>query len=100
MTTPKNEELSQQSQLVRAVEASLKIAAPETAEIRFRSSLLNRAASDLTTLKPNFVVRLYEAACEVKYPSEEVTRFRLEIAKRLGREFDLSKYREASNPAA
>jgi hypothetical protein len=75
-TQPKNEELSEQTHLIRAVAASLKIDVPDQKEINFRACLLLKTAAELPRLKAAFVIRLYEAACEVRFPSEEVTHFR------------------------
>lgn len=70
------DKLSEQTRLTRTIEASLKVAIPDPEEIRFRTSLLNCATAQLADLKPTFITRLYEAACDVKFPSDEVTEFR------------------------
>jgi hypothetical protein len=87
------EEVSAQSSLTRLVEASLKIAIPDPDEIRFRSSLLNCAVAKISELKPAFITRLYEAACDVKFPSDEVTSFRKELQKVIGTNLNLKKFR-------
>jgi hypothetical protein len=89
------DELHAQTHLTRTIEAALKVAIPDPEEIRFRSSLLACAAAKLETLKPVFVTRLYEAACDVKFPSDEVTDFRKALQKRIGRAFGLKQYRRA-----
>lgn len=71
-TTPKNEQLAAQTHLIRAVEAALKIDSPETIEIRFRSTLLKRAMAEAPKLKTAFLIRLHEAAAEVKYPRTSI----------------------------
>jgi hypothetical protein len=94
---PQNEELQAQTQLTRTIEAALKVAVPDADEIRFRGSLLRCATAQLATLKPAFVTRLYEAACDVKYPSDEVTEFRKALQVVIARGLNLKQYR---NPAA
>jgi len=101
-TTPENntekDQVQAQSQLVRAVEAALKVAIPDPEEIRFRGSLLRCVADRLPTTKQAFVIRLYEAACDVKFPSDDVTEFRKVLQKAIGRSLDLKAYR-ATRPA-
>lgn len=92
-TKPKNEELSEHTHLVRACEASLKIGVPDPKEISFRRCLLSRAADELPNLKPVFVTRLYEAACDVKFPSDEVTEFRHRLQPSLARIHGLEAYK-------
>lgn len=90
---PKNEELQEQTHLIRTVEAALQVDVPDTEEMQFRSSLLNYAQSVLATLKPAFLVRLYEAACAVKFPSEHVTGFRHALQRQLGTHLNLRAFR-------
>ena len=97
MAPPKNDELQSQTHLIRTIEAALKVSVPDAEEIRFRGSLLRCAAAKLGELKPGFVIRLYEAACEVKFPSDEVTSFRKALQKAIGRNLELKTYR-ASQP--
>jgi len=92
-TTPKSEELQAQTHLVRTIEAALKVSIPDTEEIRFRSSLLRCAEAQLATLKPAFITRLYESACDVKFPSDEVTAFRKALQAAIGRSLGLKQYR-------
>jgi hypothetical protein len=87
------DELSSQTRLTRYIEASLKITIPDPEEIRFRSSLLGCATAQLKTLKPAFITRLYEAACDVKFPSDEVTQFRKDLQKVIGTSLNLKQYR-------
>lgn len=88
------DELSAQTQLTRLIEAHLKISVPDPDEIRFRASLLNCAIAKIAILKPAFITRLYEAACDVKYPSDEVTNFRKELQKVIGTNLNLKQYRK------
>lgn len=97
VTTPENENLQEQTRLVRFIEAALKVAVPDPEELLFRRSLLNCAAAKMAELKPVFIVRLYEAACDVKFPSDEVTAFRKALQRVIGRSLSLSQYRQ---PAA
>lgn len=93
-TPPKSEELQSQTHLTRTIEAALKVAVPDPEEIRFRSSLLRCAEAQLPTLKPSFITRLYEAACDVKFPSDEVTAFRKALQATIGRSLGLKQYRK------
>lgn len=98
-SSPKNDEqLQAQTRLTRTIEASLKIAVPDPEEIRFRSSLFNCATAQIDVLKDAFVIRMYEAACDVKFPSDEVTSFRKALQNRIGKSFDLRRFRQAPNP--
>lgn len=92
--TTEKDQLSAQTHLTRTIEAHLKIAIPDAEEIRFRSSLLNCAAAQLNDLKPAFITRLYEAACDVKFPSDEVTEFRKSLQRKIGKNFNLNKHRK------
>ena len=101
MTTIANttkDQLQAQTHLVRTIESALKVAIPDADEIRFRATLLRCAADKAATLKPAFVIRLYEAACDVKFPSDEVTEFRKKLQIQLARELDLKAYK--AKPAA
>jgi hypothetical protein len=88
------DELSSQTRLTRYIEASLKISIPDPDEIRFRTSLLACATAQLKNLKPAFVTRLYEAACDVKFPSDEVTEFRKALQRIIGTNLNLKKFRK------
>ncbi len=94
MATPKNDELQAQTRLTRTIEAALKVAVPDAEEIRFRSSLLRCAEAQLGTLKEPFIIRMYEAACDVKFPSDEVTNFRKALQKAIGRNLNLKSFRQ------
>ena len=95
-TEPNTEKdlLQEQTRLTRYIEASLKIAIPDPEEIRFRKCLLACATIKLPELKPSFITRLFEAACDVKFPSDEVTSFRKELQKVIGRQLVLKQYRQ------
>lgn len=93
MATPKNDELQAQTHLIRTIEAALKVSVPDSAEIRFRGSLLRCAEASLADLKPAFIIRLYEAACEVKFPSDEVTSFRMALQKAIALTLNLKAYK-------
>lgn len=86
---PKNEQLQAQTQLVRTVEANLKIAVPDTTEIGFRDALLRTAAAELPKFSAVLVTRLYEAACNVNYPSPSVTWFRKRLQQAIARNLGL-----------
>jgi len=99
MTTPNKDELQAQTHLIRTVEAALKVSVPDAEELRFRGSLLRCTAGQLAELKPCFVIRLYEAACDVKFPSDDVTALRKSLQKTIAKSLGLQAYRQAA-PAA
>lgn len=99
MATPKNETLQAQTQLVRHVEASLKVAVPDPTDLKFRGSLLRKAASEIPDLSSGFITRLYEAACDVKFPSPEVTEFRHALQHRIAKTLDLAAHKAPKQPA-
>ena len=89
----KNEELQEHAHLIRTVEAALKIAVPDDVELRFRGSLLRLTTSSLAKFKQSLVVRLFEAACDVKFPSADVTEFRHALEVQLGERLQLRSFR-------
>lgn len=93
-TPTEKDQLQAQTRLTRTIEASLKVAIPDPEEIKFRRSLLNCASSQLPQLKPAFVTRLYEAACDVKFPSDEVTDFRKALQRVIGKSLNLIAHRK------
>lgn len=94
MPTPiKDPALQEQSRLIRTVEANLKVSFLDTTELRFRGSLLRRAAAEIPALNPTHITRLYEAACDVKFPSAEVTEFRGHLQNAIGKNLDLTKFK-------
>ena len=98
MTEPNKDQLTAQTHLIRAVEAALQVAIPDSEELRFRRSLMRCAAAQLDALKPAFIIRLYEAACAVKFPSDDVSDLRKSLQTSLGKSFGLKAFRQA--PAA
>jgi hypothetical protein len=87
-------ELVAQTQLVRTVEATLKVRMPDDREKRFRASLLNKATADIAQFNHAHLVRLYEAACGVEFPEAEVTTFRHTCQDAIGRTLKLSDHRQ------
>jgi hypothetical protein len=92
-----NEQLQDQTHIIRSVEANFKVPVPDAEELQFRASLLRCAEAGLPSMKPGFVVRLYEAACDVKFASEEVTHFRHTLQRHLGSHFNLRQYRASAD---
>ncbi len=99
MNTPNKDELQAQTHLIRAVEAALKVAVPDAEELRFRGSLLRCAAAQLGNFKPCFIIRLYEAACDVKFPSDEVGNLRKALQKTIAKSLDLKSHRQTAPTA-
>lgn len=99
-TTAKDPQLQEQSRLIRTVEANLKVSFLDATELRFRGSLLRRTEAELIALNATHITRLYEAACDVKFPSEEVTAFRKTLQVAIGKNMDLTKFKavKSSDP--
>ena len=97
----RSEELTAQSQLVRTVEANLKINTLEgPTEQAFRESLLACVATQLAAMPDGLITRLYEAACEAKFPTPPVTSFREALQRQIGSRHNLRTYRAAGTKAA
>lgn len=92
-TTTKNEELQGQTHLVRVVAATLEIKVPAANEIRFRGSLLRKATAELASLKPQFLIRLFESAATTDYPDADVVAFRQALETQLARYLNLTAYK-------
>ncbi len=90
---PKNEALQAHTHLVRTIESSLKIDVPDDTDLKFRATLMRAAAAQIGNLSPGFIVRLYDAACEVKFPTSEVGDFRHALQLQLGRNLGLANYK-------
>lgn len=96
-TTDSNKALlTEQTHMIRAIEASLKISVPDAEELRFRGSMLRKAAAIKDELKPAFILRLYEAACEVKFPSDDVVELRKVLQVSIAKIHGLKAYRKSA----
>lgn len=91
--TPKNEALQAHTHLVRTIESSLKIDVPDETDLKFRGTLMRAAAAQIGSLSPAFIVRLYDAACEVKFPTSEVADFRHALQRQLGANLGLAAFK-------
>ena len=94
-TTTKDPTLQAQSQLVRAVEADLKVAVPDVTDLKFRGTLLRAAAAQIPTIPHGLAVRLFEAACDVKFPSDAVTEFRHALQHQIAKNLNLAAFKAA-----
>ena len=99
-TTAKDPQLQKQALLIRTVESNLKISFLDATELRFRGSLLRCAEASLPALTDTQTTRLYEAACDVKFPSAEVTDFRKKLEIIIGKTLDLTRFRAPKKPEA
>lgn len=95
MTTT-TEEIKELSQLVRTVEANLKIRVPSTEDMQFRASLLAKVRAELPTMPHNFIVRLYESACDVEHPDDSISALRTALQRSLGTTYALRQFRPAN----
>lgn len=78
-STPKDPALLAQTNLVRLLEANLKVITQDEMELQFRRSLIKSVASQLDTMNPGLVTRVYEAVCAVEYPKNDVTKLRVKV---------------------
>jgi|GEM_PF-7120123 len=99
MTPPNTDELQAHTHLIRAVESNLKISVLDTEELRFREALLKTVSEKIESLKQGFIVRLYEAACDVKFPSASVCDFRKSLHKSIAKAHNLKAPRRTSPTA-
>jgi len=81
--------------LVRSVIANLKIAFLEPLELKFRRSLLLGAEAALPGFSTAQIIRLYEAACEVKFASDDVKDFRMKLQSLIAKHHDLKRFKAA-----
>jgi hypothetical protein len=92
-TTPKDPEAQESSHLVRSVVANLKISFLEPLELKFRRSLLLGAEAALGGFTTAQIIRLYEAACEVKFASDDVKEFRMRLQTIIAKHHDLKRFK-------
>jgi hypothetical protein len=93
MATTKDPEAQESSHLVRSVIANLKIAFLEPLELKFRRSLLLGAEASLPGFTTAQIIRLYEAACEVKFASDDVKEFRMKLQSIIAKHHDLKRFK-------
>lgn len=90
-----NEVLQQQTHLVRCVEAALASKHKLDAEgLAGRSRLLACASAGLADMPRFLIVRLYEAACGMEFPTEDVVQLRRQVSRALGAHFQLRQFRQ------
>ena len=96
-TSSKDPLLQEQTRLVRAVEANLKVVTQDPEELRFRSSLIRKVSADLPQINSSLVTRIYEAVCDIEFASPEIVTLRKQLQAAIGRQLNL---REHSAPRA
>ena len=90
MSTTKDPVLQEHTRLVRTVESNLLIKLkPDDGEMAFRQALLDRTAKTTPAMNYTLVTRLYEAACKVEYPTDEIVTFRRRLQRQIVRNMDL-----------
>jgi hypothetical protein len=92
-TTTKDPILQEHTRLVRTIESNLKVKTEDPAEIRFRGSLFNLAATQLAAMNSTLVTRLYEAVCDVEFPKPEMIEFRIKLQFQIGKNMSLAAHR-------
>ena len=99
MATPKDPQAQEQSHLIRSVIANLNISYPEPDELKFRSSILLCVQESLNSLTASQITRLYEAACEVKFASDDVKTFRALTQLVIAKNLNLARFKAARKAA-
>jgi hypothetical protein len=99
MATSKDPEAQELSHLVRSVIANLGIAFLEPDEKKFRCSLLLAIQDCIGKLTAAQIVRLYEAACDVKFATDDVKAFRVNLQAVVAKQHDLIRYRATRRAA-
>ena len=81
MATPKekNPALLAQTNLVRLIEANLKVITQDEAELTFRRQLIRQVAAQAETMNPGLLTRAYEAVCGVDFPMNDVVKLRVKL---------------------
>mgnify|MGYP000081241900 FL=1 len=92
-TTEKDPRLAEQTRLVRAFEANVKITTEDPEEHIFRESLLRRLIAEMPNLNQSLVTRIYEAACSVEFAAPILIDLRKAAHTSIARHFDLRKPR-------
>jgi hypothetical protein len=75
-TAPKDPALLAQTNLVRILEANLKVITQSEPDLIFRRQLIKQVASQAETMNPGLITRLYEAVCAVEFPKGDVVKLR------------------------
>lgn len=78
-STTKDPALLAQTNLVRLIEANLKVITQDEAELQFRRSLIKSIATQADTMNPGLLTRVYEAVCAVEFPKNDVQKLRLKL---------------------
>lgn len=91
-TTTKDPVLQEQTRLVRAVEANLKVVTQDPEELRFRTSLIRKVSADLPHINSSLVTRIYEAVCEIEFASPEIVALRKQLQAAIGRQLNLREH--------
>jgi hypothetical protein len=81
MATPKLKDpaLLAQTNLVRLIEANLKVVTQDDAELAFRRQLIRQVAAQSETMNPGLLTRVYEAVCAVEFPKGDVVKLRVKL---------------------
>lgn len=75
-STPKDPALLAQTNLVRILEANLKVITQSEPDLIFRRNLIRQVAGQTETMNAGLVTRLYEAVCAVEFPKGDVVKLR------------------------
>lgn len=98
-TAPKDPALLAQTNLVRILEANLKVITQEISELQFRRSLIKQVSSQAESMNAGLITRLYEAVCAVEYPKGDVIKLRVKLQEIIGKNLSFPAA-TATTPAA
>jgi hypothetical protein len=83
-TAPKDPALLAQTNIVRLLEANLKVITQDDAALLFRRNLIRQVAAASETMNPGLICRAYEAVCAVEFPKNDVTKLRVKLESVIG----------------
>ena len=86
------EEIQPQSHLTRTIIAALSNRHPSPKEKNFLICLIQKVIGDLPSMKPAFIIRIYEAASEVDFADEEIITLRESCQPHIAKWLDLPKF--------
>lgn len=78
-SAPKDPALLAQTNLVRLLEANLKVITQDEAALGFRRNLIKQVAAQSETMNPGLITRVYEAVCGVEFPKNDVVKLRVKL---------------------
>ena len=75
----KDPALLAQTNIVRLLEANLKVITQDEAALIFRRNLIKSVASAADGMNPGLITRAYESVCAVEFPKGDVVKLRVKL---------------------